>query len=64
MAAVDDLNAAAARLEAATSALITAFETATANVAPDLQPTTDGLNAAAAAAEAVLQPAIPAEPAA
>ena len=56
VAAIDDLTAAATRLETATSNLISALHAAT----PDLQPVTDGLNAAAQSAEDTLNPPAPA----
>lgn len=58
MATIDEANAAAARLEAATTAL----EALVAGAQPpvDLQPLTDGLNSAAATAEAAVAAATPA----
>ena len=64
MAALDDLSAAAARLEAAATALEGALANATSagTGTPDaaLQPVTDALNAAAATAEAAVAPPAPA----
>jgi hypothetical protein len=60
MSALDDLLAAASRIEAAVTALVAAL--AGESAGPDLQPVTDGLNASAATAEAALAPT-PAPPA-
>lgn len=64
LSALDDLNAAAARAEAALSALEAAVANPAGITDADIQPITDGLNAAAATAEAAVAPPAPAEPAA
>lgn len=58
MTAVDDLTAAATRIEAAVADLISALGAAT----PDLQPVIDGLSASAQAAENALAPPDPSTP--
>lgn len=58
VAAIDDLTAAANRIEKALQDVLAALASAT----PDLQPITDGLNQAAQAAEDVLNPPAPTTP--
>ena len=59
LAAIDDLNAAVAKVEADVQALIAANQAAT----PDLSGAISALDAADASAQAVLNPPAPAEPA-